>query len=288
MKHFYILALLFISTYLSAQCQDYNCETSIFLPISDINGVNNLPGNKCFVNYSSVTHAVPNTINFNNWTKMTFAAEGSGGINVQQTLNINSGQEVYLKGNITLSQMNMSAGADSSIVYVEDSSEIFVTSIQFANNTHNYVFLGRGVVFTMAGETWSSGETYSPINNPTNIVKFVSCYPFIPLAEGILGFNVRDNVFSWSIDDEYLTVQKVEGNQIIDLYTSFDKRDSYTFKESGYYQGTTSSSRTNVFYIELKETKQDNKIYDIYGRLVLNPEPNVPYIQNNKKIIIIQ
>lgn len=291
-----LITFLFTINLVQAQCYDYNCNISYFLPIAqeDINGINNTPGNKCFVNNTTVTHQVSNQINFNNWTKMTFATESTGGMIVNQTLNVNPGKEVYLKGSITLSQLNMSAGGgDSSIVYVENNSQIFINSIQFANNTHNYVYLGTGVTFTMAGETWTPGEVFHLTSNPTNIITFVQCET-IPLAIEFQRFMIYENKLYWyAIDSDSFSKPLLEIRKYDEkdkfwrtIHIDDDLNHCLVLKESGIYQGYINGVFSNA--VEYKHKEIYIPIRDIFGNIVTDLQPNTFYWKGTNKFIIIK
>lgn len=288
-----LITFLFTINLAQSQCHDYNCNLSFYLPITDINGVNNIQGDKCFINNTPITHEVSNQINFTNWQKMTFACESTGGMLINQTLNINPGQEVYLKGGITLSQLNMSAGGgDSSIVFVEDNSQIFVNSIQFANNTHNYIYLGTGVTFTMAGETWTPGEVFHLTSNPTNIITFVQCQS-IPLAIEFQRFWLVNNTLYWYVldydaNDGPIFIQKYDEEYRYwkTIHVSYDDNACLNLTETGIYKASVNGIDSEKLSFKYKSTIKPTR--DILGRVVTDLQPNTYYWNGDRKFIIIQ
>ena len=179
----------------------------------------------------------------------------------------------------------MSAGTDSSIIYVEDNANIEVNSIHFANNTHNYVYLGEGALFYINSESYEVGDIFQLGSNPTNIITFVQCQQPIILAPAFEKFFINDLIIYWVVNGNSVIIQKKEGDNWIDLYQEVgESKGTYVPKEEGYYRGMSEYGPSDIVYFK---SNIENILYNLKGQRILNPEANIPYIRNGKKYIII-
>lgn len=287
MKKILFLLLMLASVGSYGQCGDYFGQWSFYLPITDVNEVNNTIGDKNFVNLTNITHQVGNNINFGDWLNMSFVCEGTGGILVNQVVNMSSGSQLYLKGDVTLNTLNMSAGTHPDWIYVEDNSNIYVNNVQYANNTLNYVLLGQNTVFTANGQIWEAGDTMHLTNNPSNVIIFEQCQG-IPLPIEITYFEAQGATISWRVTNAPLTIQKLVGENWEDRYASFSDQDRFKVKESGYYRGVTEGDVSKPVHCIVSSLPDPTTIYDVQMRVITDPQLLTPYFRGGKGFIIVQ
>lgn len=288
MKKLFIILLTIISINSYAQCDIAECESELTIPIVDVNWWNNhAPINKCAVGSGEI----PTSANFNGaWDFISL--EAIGYLKCLQTINFRTNSSVNTKGDtVEISSLNFvgnsTLNAISKVTYLP-----YLTANNHTETTPNIINLGEDSRVFYGSTEYFAGDYIQLSGNETNRIYLYSCVGD-PLPIVIHEFYIKGNKLFWNVETDGIDLVYVEysidGKNFKQEYWTSVTKGTTIIHNSGYYRIKVGDKYSTILSYNIKNTGYiDNTIRNIEGKIIINPKPFEPYIQNNKVHCIIK
>lgn len=248
MKHLFTTLAILLSFQSFSQCYTKDSTQTVYT--SSVNSNTNFTGNVYVIDDISGSN-VFNSVNFNNWDKLSFYTPDT--MKITSTINMNGNKKLILEGKYRINNITMS-GNDT--IYLKGTGYFNIT----ANNSGNTVVLVNSAVLTNA--------------LPNNVA--IAYCGGTPLPINILTFKYTEGYLVWevlksnSIELEYST----DGSNW-EYYKNVSSKDRLKV-ESGYYRLKITGEEFNELsystVVKVGKPKDIQKYYyDIKGNRINGP-----------------